>query len=109
GAGPRSRQDLDPRGARPGAVRGAGLRAGGERVRGRDRPCADQRLRAVLPRPLAADARSSRRGSQAAGAGGVYEAVPARLPDLPRPRQGAGGSGLIWVVAPTLGTESVLT
>ena len=48
----------------------------------------DQRLRAVLPRPLTADARPSRRGPQAARARRHAAAVAARLPPLPRSRTG---------------------
>ena len=48
-------------------------------------PGADQRLRAVLPRPLTAAARPPRRGAQASGAGRLPAAGPARLPPVPRP------------------------
>ena len=71
-----ARQDLDPRGARPRAVSQPALRAGRRRVPGGDRPRAHERLRAVLPRPLAADARPPRRGAQAARAGGLHAARP---------------------------------
>ena len=52
-ARPRARQDLDPRGARPRLLPLAPLRGGARGVRGGRRARADQRLRAVLPRPLA--------------------------------------------------------
>ena len=58
---PRAGQDLDPRGARARAVPLAALRGGARRVRGGRRARADQRLRAVLPRPVAAAARPPRR------------------------------------------------
>ena len=84
-ARPRARQDLDPRGARPGAVRLPALRRGGRGVRGRRRARADERLRAVLPRPLAAAARPPHRGAQAARARLLPAPRARRLPHVPRP------------------------
>ena len=49
------------------------LRGGARGVRGRRRARADQRLRALLPRPLADAARPDRGGAQAADAGGADE------------------------------------
>jgi hypothetical protein len=54
---PRARQDLDPRGARPRVLPLGAVRGGARGVRGGRRARADQRLRAVLPRPLADAAR----------------------------------------------------
>ncbi len=50
---------------------------------GRRRARADERLRAVLPRPRADAERPPGRGAQAARARRVPAAGPARLPDLP--------------------------
>ena len=51
----------------------------------------DERLCAVLPRPLAAAARPSRRGAQAAGAGLLPAPRAQGLPAVPRPLARAGG------------------
>ena len=89
---PRARQGLGPRGARPRAVRRPALPRGGGGVRGRRRARADQRLRAVLPRPLAAAAGPPRRGAQAAGARLVP--APGARGLLEVPRSGAPPRGL---------------
>ena len=86
---PRARQGLDPRGARPRAVRRPALPRGRRGVRGGRRARADQRLRAVLPRALAAAPRPPRRGAPAARAR-VEPAPGARgLPHVPRPARAA--------------------
>ena len=54
----RARQDLDPRGPRPRVVPRAAATRRPRGVRGRRRAGADERLRALLPRALAADARA---------------------------------------------------
>ena len=66
GARPGARQDLDPRGAGPGVLPLRRLRGGARGVRGGRRARADERLRAVLPRPRAdaARARPPRRASR---------------------------------------------
>ena len=84
-ARPGAGQDLDPRGPRPRLVPRPALRAGGRRVPGGDRPGADKRLRALLPRPLAAAARPARRSAPAARPRRVAATQAPGLPRLPRP------------------------
>ena len=62
----------------------APLPRGGGRVRGRRRARADQRLRALLPRPVAAAAGPPRRGAQAAGARIVPAPGARGLLEVPR-------------------------
>ncbi|CAA9535576.1 MAG: hypothetical protein AVDCRST_MAG85-4080, partial [uncultured Solirubrobacteraceae bacterium] len=82
---PRARQDVGPRGARPGPVPLAALRGGGDRVLRRRRTRADQRLRAVLPRTFAPAARPARRGAPPAGPRVEPAPRAERLPQVPRP------------------------
>ena len=72
----------------------AALRAGGRRVSGDRRSRADERLRAVLPGPLPAAARPSRRGAATPDTGRVHAADTGRLPALPGPREGSHRGGL---------------
>ena len=86
GARPRARQGLDPRGARTRAVSRAALRKRRRRVRGGRLQHTHQRLRAVLPGPLDAAARTPPRGLQAARARVLAGARAGRLPAVPRTR-----------------------
>ena len=88
GPRPRSRQGLDPRGARPRVLPLAPVRGRAGRVRGARRARADQRLRALLPRPLAARAGPSEGRAQGPRAGRRTASGPARLPHLQGPRTG---------------------
>ena len=92
GARPRARQDLDPRGARPGAVRLAALRA---RRSPSSRRSSSARRRTTT-RCSASGARCSSSaatgGAQAAGAGLLPAPRAQRLPPVPRPLAGPGGA-----------------
>ena len=66
-----------------------------DEFRGGRRAGADQRLRALLPGPLPADAGAPRGGAAAARAGGLHAARAQRLPRLSRPRARRGRAGRV--------------
>src|SRR5450759_532047 len=87
----RPAQDIDPRGARTGAILCAELRACRGRVPGDRGHRPDERLRVVLPGALDAAARPSPRGLPSAGRRVLNGALTRGLPPLPRscpPRRG---------------------